>query len=101
MSEYFEGAQNWDEMQPGVFVRDGHRYPNNGGGAAVFRMKAGSTMAKHDHPTGEHGYIVSGMGEFGGKRLEAGDMFWMNPGETHDVIAITDLVFFAVSLPRS
>lgn len=92
-------TRHWAEMYSGVLVSDFHRY-ETGGGAALFRMAKGSVIPEHDHPTGEHGYVVSGSGLFGGKVLRSGDAFWVGPGETHEVEALEELCFFATSLPR-
>lgn len=100
MAKYFDGASRvWDEIEPRAFASDFHRY-TSGGGAAIFRMEMGARMPEHEHPTGEHGYVVAGVGKFGERTLEAGDAFWMDPGDRHDVVAVTDLVFLAISLPR-
>lgn len=99
MAKYFEHVnRTWVEIAPRVFASDLHRYPS-GGGAALFRLESGARMAEHAHPTGEHGYIISGVGEFGGRTLKAGDAFWMDIGDSHDVYAVTELVFLATSLP--
>ena len=101
MAEYFDHTKRqWEEVYESVFVSDLHRY-DGGGGAALFRMSAGASMPEHGHPTGEHGYVISGTGRFGERTLHAGDAFWMDAGDRHDVHAVTDLVFFAASLPRS
>ena len=101
MPNYFSQSNRvWKEIYPGVRVSDLHRYPT-GGGAALFAMEAGAAIPEHNHPTGEHGYVVEGEGLFGGQRLGEGDAFWMQINEVHDIHAVTDLVFFATSLPRS
>lgn len=100
MAKYFEVKnRTWKEIYSGVFVSDLHRYPT-GGGAALFRLNAGANMPVHDHSTGEHGYLIAGTGIFGDQTLNVGDAFWMDCGESHDVHAITELVFFATSLPK-
>lgn len=58
-------------------------------------------MPEHNHATGEQGYVIEGTGVFGDRTLSAGDAFWMEAGERHDVRAVTELVFFAISLPRT
>ena len=100
MAKYFDQTnREWVQIYPGIFVSDLHRYPT-GGGAALFRMDAGARMSEHDHPTGEHGYVIEGEGDFGGRKLVAGDAFWMEVGEKYSINAITDLMFFATSLPK-
>jgi quercetin dioxygenase-like cupin family protein len=101
MAEYFEhDTQVWTEIHPGVRFCPLHRY-DNGGGAGLFRIRADAVIPEHDHPTGEHGYVIRGSGTFGDRILAQGDAFWMAPGESHAIRASTDLVFFATSLPRS
>lgn len=87
------------ELRPGVLAANLYRYAG-GGGAAIFSLKAGASMPEHNHPTGEHGYIIAGQGRFGGELLSTGDAFWVGPNERHEVEAVTDLVFFACSLRR-
>jgi quercetin dioxygenase-like cupin family protein len=101
MAEYFEVKnRTWKEIFSGVFISNLHRY-QTGGGAALFRLSSGANMPVHDHPTGEHGYLIAGIGIFGDRTLSAGDAFWMDCGESHNIHAITELVFFATSLPKS
>ena len=101
MSAYFrQPSRVWNEVYPGVFASDLHRYAT-GGGAALFRLDPGARMPEHNHLTGEHGYVIEGTGVFGDQTLSAGDAFWMDVNERHDVRALTTLVFFAASLPRT
>jgi quercetin dioxygenase-like cupin family protein len=101
MSEYYHSSRRtWKEIHPGVFVSDLHRYPT-GGGAALFRLEPGATLPNHNHPTGEHGYVIEGTGLFGGHSLSAGDALWMERNEEHEIRATTRLVFFATSLPKA
>jgi quercetin dioxygenase-like cupin family protein len=100
VAKYFEySTRAWRVLHPGAFVSDLHRYAA-GGGAALFRLEAGATLPEHDHPTGEHGYVIQGSGMFGDRLLKEGDAFWIEVGERHEVRAISELAFFATSLPR-
>jgi quercetin dioxygenase-like cupin family protein len=76
-----------------------HRH-EHGGGAALFRIDAGGVMPEHDHIVGEHVYVVAGSVQFADIVLEAGDAMWVEPGERHEVRALTDAVFLAVSPPK-
>jgi quercetin dioxygenase-like cupin family protein len=76
-----------------------HRH-TNGGGAALFRLEAGAAIPEHDHVAGEHVYIITGSLRFGRLFLAEGDALWVDPGEHHDVEALTDSVFLAVSPPK-
>ena len=92
-------SRAWKEIHPGVFLSELHRY-STGGGAALFKLEPGAILPDHTHPTGEHGYVIEGMGEFGAKSLSSGDAFWMDVNERHEIRAVTRLVFFATSLPK-
>jgi quercetin dioxygenase-like cupin family protein len=89
----------WRDFAPGVVSAALHRH-EQGGGAALFKMSAGATLPEHDHFSGEHVYVLTGDVQFGSLRLEAGDALWVEPGERHDVRALTDATFLAVSPPK-
>ena len=44
--------------------------------------------------------MLAGDVQFGSIHLEAGDALWVEPGERHDVRALTDATFLAVSPPK-
>jgi len=96
---YQEVSREWKEMYSGVFVSNFHRY-QSGGGAAVFKLEPNAIIPEHNHPTGEHGYIIKGSGWFDDKYLSEGDAFWVDYNETHKVTTEQGLVFYATSLPR-
>ena len=98
-SYYPLDSRAWKPLTEGVRVAELHRYAR-GGGAALFELEAGAILPEHDHPTGEHGYVIEGAGIFGDRALSAGDAFWMQEGDTHAIRATSKLVFFATSLPR-
>jgi quercetin dioxygenase-like cupin family protein len=83
---------------PGVEVCELVDHPG-GGGSALFRMQAGARIPRHAHPRGEHTCILSGRARFGERDLEAGDVLWTEPGEAHEVCAITDVLFLGVAPP--
>jgi quercetin dioxygenase-like cupin family protein len=89
----------WEALHPGVDAALLHRHPQ-GGGAALFRMKAGALMPEHGHVVGEQSYVVEGTIDFGEHRLEAGDAMWVEAGERHEVRAVTDAFFIAVAPPK-
>lgn len=96
---YQQDTREWQEMYPGVLVANFHRY-QEGGGAAIFKLAPGAVIPTHNHPTGEHGYIIQGSGLFDGKLLQEGDAFWVDVNETHKVSTERGLIFYATSLPR-
>ncbi len=89
----------WTPMGPGVAYMDLHRHAE-GGGAAMFRMRAGATIPLHDHVRGEHTYVIEGELQLGQLRVSAGDALWTEPGETHVVVAITDAIFIGIAPPK-
>jgi len=97
---YLQYIREWKETYAGVFVSNFHRY-NGGGGAAIFKLNPGAEIPEHNHPTGEHGYIIQGSGFFDNQLLSEGDAFWVNINETHKVTTESGLIFYATSLPKS
>jgi quercetin dioxygenase-like cupin family protein len=89
----------WTAMGPGVAFMDLHRHVE-GGGAALFRLEAGATIALHDHPRGEHTFVIEGELMMGEQRVRAGDALWTEPGERHVVQAITDAIFLGIAPPK-
>ena len=68
-------------------------------GASFFRMEAGTVIPLHEHPHGEHTYIIEGEAMFGDVHVRPGDALHTLPGETHRVRALTRLVFIGMA-PR-
>jgi quercetin dioxygenase-like cupin family protein len=89
----------WRDIAPGVVPAALHRH-EQGGGAALFKMSAGATLPEHDHVAGEHIYVLAGDLKIGSLSLETGDALWIEPGERHDVRALNDASFIAVSPPK-
>jgi quercetin dioxygenase-like cupin family protein len=63
-------------------------------------MREGAQISAHDHPCGEHTYVVSGRARFGAREVQAGDVLWTEPGERHVVVALTDVEFLGVAPPE-
>lgn len=91
--------RQWQPMSPGVETVDLHRHAD-GGGAALFRIQAGTVIPLHEHVVGEHTYVIEGELDFNTLRVRAGDALWTEPGESHTVRAITDAVFLGVAPPK-
>jgi quercetin dioxygenase-like cupin family protein len=100
MATVWRGSElEWRPAGPGVVSAALHRHAN-GGGAALFRLEAGATIPEHGHVAGEHVYVITGRLRFGQLSLAGGDALWVEPGEHHDVEALTEAVFLAVSPPK-
>jgi quercetin dioxygenase-like cupin family protein len=89
--------QNWvHAKQPGV-MRAVMRDVEGGGRTSLIRVAKGATIEMHGHIGIEEVYVVSGSLRVGEFKLGAGDYHFTGPGETHDLEAFEDSVFFAVT----
>lgn len=71
---------------------------NDGGGrSSVVRLKASARFPRHAHLGTEEVLVLAGRVEIGGAALETGDYLFTEPGEEHDVLAVTDAVIFVSS----
>ncbi|WP_028999344.1 cupin domain-containing protein [Azohydromonas australica] len=71
---------------------------NEGGGrSSVLRLAAGSRFPRHAHQGTEEVLVLAGRVSLGGVDLAVGDYLFTEPGEEHDVVAITDAVLFVSS----
>jgi quercetin dioxygenase-like cupin family protein len=74
---------------------------NEAGGRSSFvRLKEGARFPRHAHHGMEEVVVIAGGVSLGGTVMEAGDYLFTEPGEEHDVVALTDCVLF-VSSQRS
>ena len=91
-----------DEMVGGWFVGDFEpsALRTQGAEVAVKRYAAGDAEAEHVHRVAtELTAIVSGEAELGGRRLVAGEIAVLEPGEPAAFRALTDVVLVAVKVP--
>jgi quercetin dioxygenase-like cupin family protein len=91
-----------EEMVNGWFVGDFEPtlYRTGEVEVAVKRYAAGEREAAHHHKLAtEITTIVSGEAEMQGRRLGAGDIAVLAPGESSAFEALTDVVLVAVKLP--
>ena len=63
-------------------------------------MQPGATITSHDHPRGEHTYVIFGRARFGNHEVSAGDVVWTEAGEVHTVVALTEVEFLGVAPPE-
>lgn len=71
---------------------------NEGGGrSSVLRLTAGSRFPRHAHQGTEEVLVLAGRVSLGGVDLAVGDYLFTEPGEEHNVVAITDAVLFVSS----
>ncbi|HJW51968.1 MAG TPA: cupin domain-containing protein [Burkholderiaceae bacterium] len=81
---------------PGI---DRSLFRNNEGGGrtSVVRLRQGARFPRHAHHGTEEVVILSGVVQIGGVELAPGDYMFTQPGEEHDVIAMSDAVIFVSS----
>lgn len=68
-----------------------------GGRSSFVRLKQGSRFPRHAHAGTEEVVVIEGQVSLGGLAMQAGDYLFTEPGEEHDVVAITDAVIFVSS----
>jgi quercetin dioxygenase-like cupin family protein len=76
-----------------VMLRD----EEGGGRTQLIRMARGSTIENHGHIGREEVLMVSGSMRLGDSVLHAGDYHHTGAGEFHDVEALEDCVFYAMT----
>jgi quercetin dioxygenase-like cupin family protein len=73
------------------------RHNDTGGRSSVVRLAAGRRFPRHAHHGTEEVVVLAGWVNIGGVALETGDYLFTEPGEEHDVEAVTDAVIFVSS----
>lgn len=81
---------------PGI-DRSLFRNNESGGRTSVVRLRQGARFPRHAHHGTEEVVILSGTVQIGGVELAPGDYMFTQPGEEHDVIAMSDAVIFVSS----
>lgn len=90
-------AREWARTDyPGI-ERSLFRNNDSGGRSSVVRLAKGSHFPRHAHHGTEEVVVLSGQVSIGGVAMEAGDYLFTEPGEEHDVLALSDAVIFVSS----
>lgn len=76
------------------------RHNPEGGRSSVLRMAAGARVPRHTHHGTEEVLVLEGRVALDGVELGEGDYLFVEPGEEHDVVALTDALLF-VSTQKS
>ena len=76
-----------------------------GQGFYIFRMEPGAVTTPHEHPAGEHFYVIDGdLRDHDGYEYDAGDLVYLKPGSIHNsttrtgctlVVYLDDLTYTA------
>ena len=68
-----------------------------GGRSSVVRLRKQARVPRHAHHGDEEVVVLSGTVLIGGVELSEGDYLFTQPGEEHDVVALTDAIIFVSS----
>lgn len=68
-----------------------------GGRSSLVRLKQGSRFPRHAHTGTEEVLVLQGQVTLGPVPMGAGDYLFTEPGEEHDVVAVTDAIIFVSS----
>lgn len=89
--------REWKATGHAGIERSLFRSNDAGGRSSVVRLKKGSRFPRHAHHGEEEVVVLSGSVGIGGVELSEGDYLHTQPGEEHDVAALTDAVIFVSS----
>ncbi len=81
---------------PGI-ERSLFRNNEAGGRSSVVRLSRGARFPRHAHHGTEEVVVLSGVVRIGGMELAPGDYLFTQPGEEHDVVAVSDASIFVSS----
>ena len=73
------------------------RNNETGGRSSVVRLTEGARFPRHAHHGTEEVVVLSGRVRIGGVELAPGDYLFTQPGEEHDVVAVSDATIFVSS----
>lgn len=81
---------------PGI-DRSLFRTNDSGRRSSVVRLKQGARFPRHAHHGTEEVVVLSGVVRISGVELAAGDYLYTEPGEEHDVVAVSEASIFVSS----
>jgi len=73
------------------------RHNDTGGRSSVVRLTQGSRFPRHAHRGTEEVVVLAGIVRIGEIELAQGDYLFTEPGEEHDVFALSDATIFVSS----
>lgn len=89
--------RNWAPTDHPGIQRSLFRTNDTGGRSSVVRLAQGARFPRHAHHGTEEVLVLSGTVTLDGVALTSGDYLFTEPGEVHDVVAITDALIFVSS----
>lgn len=89
--------RQWKSTETSGVERSLFRNNELGGRSSVVRLRKQARVARHAHHGDEEVVVLSGTVLIGGVELSEGDYLFTQPGEEHDVVALTDAIIFVSS----
>lgn len=89
--------REWKPTETSGVERSLFRSNDAGGRSSVVRLRKQARVPRHAHHGNEEVVVLSGTVLIGGFELTEGDYLFTQPGEEHDVVALTDAVIFVSS----
>ncbi len=89
--------REWRRTETSGVERSLFRNNDAGGRSSVVRLKRQARVPRHAHHGSEEVVVLVGTVLIGGVELSEGDYLFTQPGEEHDVIALSDAVIFVSS----
>lgn len=89
--------RDWRATDYAGIERSLFRNNETGGRSSVVRLSQGARFPKHAHHGTEEVVVLSGVVMIGGVELAPGDYLYTEPGEEHDVTAVSDALIFVSS----
>jgi quercetin dioxygenase-like cupin family protein len=90
-------SREWKPTGTSGIERSLFRNNDAGGRSSVVRLKEQARVPRHVHHGNEEVVVLSGTVVIGDVELDEGDYVFTQPGEEHDVVALTDAVIFVSS----
>lgn len=89
--------RTWSPTDHAGIERSLFRNNETGGRSSVVRLARGARFPRHAHHGTEEVVVLAGSVRIGGVELAQGDYLFTQPGEEHDVVAVSDAVIFVSS----
>lgn len=89
--------RQWKSTETSGVERSLFRNNELGGRSSVVRLRKQARVPRHAHHGDEEVVVLSGTVLIGGVELSEGDYLFTQPGEEHDVVALTDAIIFVSS----
>ena len=89
--------RDWEPTGTSGVERSLFRNNDAGGRSSVVRLKNEARVPRHAHHGSEEVVVLSGTVLIGDVELSEGDYLFTQPGEEHDVVALSDAVIFVSS----